>query len=96
MITVLEVVKRQHGVTEEELRQSSRGEARVAVARQCWMYILHCILGMSLADVSREVERDRGTVRHAVQTIEDLRDDLEVDLWLDYVEEMHRKGVMTC
>lgn len=62
-----------------ELHASSRGKARIALARQVAMYISHVSYGLTLTEVGQLYKRDRTTVAHACQVIESRRDDREFD-----------------
>lgn len=63
----------------KELRKPGRTSQPVARVRQIAMYVAHVVLRLSMGDVGRGFGRDRTTVVHACQTIEDLRDDPEFD-----------------
>ncbi|MEQ1614543.1 MAG: helix-turn-helix domain-containing protein [Hyphomicrobiaceae bacterium] len=77
-------------IDEERLRQPTRGEARIALARQVAMYLAHIGCGLSKAGVGRLFERDRTTVHHACLVIEQRRDDAQFDLALDHMERVVR------
>ena len=53
------------GVAPGAMRRGTRGERRIANARQVAMYIAHVNCGLSLTDVGRQFGRDRTTVAHA-------------------------------
>jgi chromosomal replication initiation ATPase DnaA len=74
------------GVTRDELWFSSRGIARVALARQTAMYIAHTSGGLSLTEVGALFKRDRTTVAHACAVVEDRRDDPNFDLAIELME----------
>lgn len=74
------------GIAGRDLRRSTRGRARVALARQVAMYIAHVGCGLSLTETGRLFERDRTTVAHACGVIEDRRDDPLFDRVLDLIE----------
>lgn len=74
------------GVRHESLRASTRGKARVALARQVAMYLCHTTLGFSLTTVGDLFDRDRTTVGHACRVVEDLRDTSDFDARLSYLE----------
>jgi len=78
------------GVSDAELGASTRGRARVALARQIAMYIGHVVCGCSLTDVGRTFARDRTTVAHACGVVEDQRDDARFDQTLDLMERIVR------
>lgn len=63
----------------KELRRSGRAAMPVSRVRQIAMYVAHVVLRLTMSDVGRGFGRDRTTVVHACQTIEDLRDDPEFD-----------------
>ncbi len=64
----------------------TRQRAPIAFARQVAMYLAHISCGLALTDVGRCFGRDRTTVAHACQLVEDRRDDPKTDLMLDYLE----------
>lgn len=77
------------------LHANSRCPAPVAFARQIAMYISHVWLKQPVSEVGRHFGRDRTTVTHACEVIEDRREDPDVDrlltsiettidVWLDY------------
>jgi hypothetical protein len=61
------------------LAQPTRGRVMVAHARQVAMYLAHVEFGLSLTEVGKLFERDRTTVAHACEMIEDARDRPEFD-----------------
>lgn len=63
----------------KELRGAGRSTLPVSRVRQIAMYVAHVVLRLTMGDVGRGFGRDRTTVVHACQTIEDLRDDPEFD-----------------
>lgn len=74
------------GVPQTDLSRSSRGKARVALARQEAMYLAHVSCGLTLTDVGLIFARDRTTVAHACAVIEDRRDDPVFDRALELME----------
>jgi chromosomal replication initiation ATPase DnaA len=74
------------GIAAHDLHDASRGRAKVALARQTAMYLAHVSFSLSLTDVGTLFERDRTTVRHACNLIEDRRDDVDFDLVLELLE----------
>lgn len=74
------------GIAGGDMRRSTRGRARVALARQVAMYLAHVGGGLSLTETGRLFERDRTTVSHACNVIEDRRDDPIFDRVLDLLE----------
>lgn len=61
------------GVSRSALLGRSRGRDRDAAARQLAMYLAHILLGRSQDDVAFLFARDRTTVAHACQRLEDER-----------------------
>jgi chromosomal replication initiation ATPase DnaA len=74
------------GIAGTDLRRTTRGRAKVALARQVAMYLAHVGCGLSLSETGRLFERDRTTVAHACGVIEDRRDDPLFDRALDLLE----------
>lgn len=77
-------------IDEEQLRLPSRGEARIALARQAAMYLAHVCCGLSKTEAGRLFHRDRTTVHHACLVIEQRRDNDSFDLALDHLERVIR------
>jgi chromosomal replication initiation ATPase DnaA len=70
----------------EDLRAATRRSARAAFARQVAMYLAHVVCGLSLTEVGLIFARDRTTVAHACELIEDRRDEPELDARLEHLE----------
>ena len=66
-------------ISSKYLRTSGRSSMAASRVRQVAMYIAHVVLGLTQTEVGRGFGRDRTTVTHACQVVEDLRDDLEFD-----------------
>jgi chromosomal replication initiation ATPase DnaA len=47
--------------------------------RQIAMYVCHVVLRLTQTEVGRGFGRDRTTVAHACQVVEDMRDDMEFE-----------------
>lgn len=60
---------------------------KAAFSRQIAMYLAHVGFGLSMAEVGRAFERDRTTVVHACQLVEDRRDEVRFDQLLDHLEQ---------
>ena len=73
-------------VSKEQIYSPQRGKASVAFARQIAMYLTHITCGHSYTDIGVTFGRDRTTVSHACQLIEDKREDPEIDWSLDLME----------
>jgi chromosomal replication initiation ATPase DnaA len=69
-----------------DLRAATRRSARAAFARQVAMYLAHVVCGLSLTEVGLIFARDRTTVAHACELIEDRRDEPELDARLEHLE----------
>jgi hypothetical protein len=70
----------------EALGAPTRLRAPVAAARQLAMYLVHVALGVNFTRVGRLFGRDRSTVAHACQCVEDRRDDPAFDALVDTLE----------
>lgn len=69
-----------------ELSRSTRGQANVALARQVAMYIAHVACGLTFTEIGRMFARDRTTVAHACNVVEDRRDDRIFDAVMELLE----------
>lgn len=67
------------GVDPSQLRRPTRGQARIALARQVAMYIAHVGYGLTLTEVGELFQRDHTTVAHACQVVEQRRDLVDFD-----------------
>lgn len=74
------------GVSLYELAELTRGNARVALARQTAMYLAHTVGQLTLTEVGEMFGRDRTTVAHACSVVEDRRDDPNFDRALEVME----------
>jgi Bacterial dnaA protein helix-turn-helix len=74
----------------ELLSFPSRGRARTALARQVAMYIAHVGLSLSLTQVGQLFDRDRTTVAHACEVVEQRRDDVAFDRAITLLERVIR------
>lgn len=63
--------------------------------RQVAMYVCHVVLGLSLTDIGRAFGRDRTTVSHACQVVEDRRDDAGYDAFVSAIERIAQRLVQT-
>jgi chromosomal replication initiation ATPase DnaA len=79
------------GVEVTQICAAKRGDPKSAQARQMAMYLCHLVFGMNRTQVGQAFGRDRKTVRHALQRIEDLREDREFDRALSWLESSLRK-----
>lgn len=76
---VIDLAAALFNVCGKELRRPGRTGLEVARVRQIAMYAAHVNLEISMREVGKGFGRDRTTVIHACQTIEDMRDDQEFD-----------------
>lgn len=74
------------GVDVADLGAATRRSPRAAFARQVAMYLAHVGCGLSLTEVGALFGRDRTTVAHACEVVEDRRDDPDLDARLDHLE----------
>ena len=72
------------------MRLPTRGRAKVAMARQVAMYLAHVTCGLTLTEAGELFCRDRTTVAHACQVIEERREDQEFDRALQLIENVTR------
>lgn len=54
--------------------------------RQISMYVCHVVLRLSMADIGASFGRDRSTVGHACNVVEDRRDDAAFDAFVSAIE----------
>ena len=76
---VMDIVAALFNVSGKELRAAGRSSTDVSRVRQIAMYVTHVVLGLSMKEVGRGFGRDRTTVMHACQLVEDMRDDVDFD-----------------
>jgi chromosomal replication initiation ATPase DnaA len=74
------------GISMREIQGATRGNARIALARQTAMYLCHTALSMRISDIARGFGRDPSTVWHALALVEDLRDDPVFDFAVSRLE----------
>jgi len=87
------VVAQAFGVEIGEIKACSRGGSRIAQARQIAMYLTHVVFEMSVNDVARGFGRHRSTALHAIQRVEALRADPELNRRLGWMESTLRGAV---
>ena len=74
VFVLTQTVARERGVALTKLLRRTRGSGRAASARQLAIYLAHTLLGRPQDVVAELFGRDRSTIAHAVQTLEDRRD----------------------
>lgn len=77
-------------VEPELLRMPTRGNYRVALARQSAMYLAHVSCRLSFTDIGAVFGRDRSTVAYACRRIEQRRDDPVFDHAIGMLESIVR------
>jgi chromosomal replication initiation ATPase DnaA len=87
------VVAHLYGVSPTDLHSTARGGARTAFARHLAMYLTRVVYGMTMTEVAIQFGRDRTTVSHACQRVEDMRDDPALDRLLWRLERMLRDAI---
>lgn len=70
----------------DDVAGAARGDVRSAFARQVAMYLASVAFDMSLGRVARAFGRDRSTVRHACQAMEEKRENPDFDKWMEALE----------
>lgn len=73
-------------VEPRDLGAPTRRSPRAAFARQVSMYLAHVVCGLSMTEVGVLFARDRTTVAHACEVVEDRRDDPDLDGRLERLE----------
>jgi chromosomal replication initiation ATPase DnaA len=74
----------------DDIAAPTRRSKRAAFARQVAMYLVHTAFGVPVARTAQAFGRDRTTVAHACQLIEDRREDPALDDRLDALESFLR------
>lgn len=77
-------------VADAELWSATRGSPTAAFARQAAMYLAHVGCGLNFSEVGRLFARDRTTVAHACELIEQRREDPVFDRSLELLESAMR------
>ena len=68
------------------MRKPGRTAISVSRVRQIAMYVAHVVLRLTMGEVGVGFGRDRTTVHHACQVVEDMRDDAEFDRMVQVIE----------
>lgn len=87
---VIDILSAFFNVSGREIRNPTRSPAPVARVRQIGMYAAHTVLQIPMKNVGCGFARDRTTVQHAVNLVEDWREDREFDGIVDQVERLVR------
>ncbi len=81
-----QLVAQERRVSMTSMLRRSRGSGRAAAARQLAIYLAHVLLERPQDIVADLFQRDRTTVAHAVQAIEDHRDDPRLEAQIARIE----------
>ncbi|MBV9992556.1 MAG: chromosomal replication initiator DnaA [Alphaproteobacteria bacterium] len=84
------VVAHVYGVTLLDMRSTTRGAPRTALARQVAMYLAHVVFSMGVSEIAAAFARNKTTAHHALRHVEDLRDDPSFDRTLRFLEGLLR------
>lgn len=84
---VVELVAGASGIPVEAILERTR-PARVALARQVAMYLIHVTLQRSIIEAARVLGRRRQTASYACARIEDRREDPDFDAAISQLEHM--------
>ena len=85
---LIDIVAALFSVSSKELRRPGRTAVPVSRVRQIAMYVAHVVLRLTMSEVGAGFGRDRTTVLHACQVIEDMRDDPEFERLVQMVEKV--------
>ena len=75
-----------HRIPINAIMDSRRGRKKVSEARQLSQYLCHIGFQQSFSDIGKSFKRDRTSVSHACQQIENMRDTDNYDLATDCLE----------
>jgi chromosomal replication initiation ATPase DnaA len=78
------------GARVQDLVAPARLSRRIAACRQVAMYLCHVACGLTMEEVGRLFGRDRTTVSHGCNVVEDRRDDPRFDRSLAVLENVLR------
>lgn len=95
-LSVIQLVSKQAKVAPDLIFHHSRCRAHIARARQLAMYLLHVVAGRTMAEIGDWFGRDRTTVSHACQRVEDRRDCPEFDADVTRLEQAIETLLVTC
>jgi chromosomal replication initiation ATPase DnaA len=90
---VVTLVSQVYDVPARELTGKRRGSPEVTNARQVAVYLTRMVLELSYGDLGAAFGRHRTTVQHAVQRVEELRDDPQIDQTLTWLESVLRAAM---
>lgn len=64
----------------------SRGQQALSTSRQVMHYLVHICFGVNYTELATMTNRDRTSIAHACQRVEDMRDDPKIDKALFFAE----------
>ncbi len=83
---VVRCVSAAFGLSMRALTTARRARPHAVFARQVSMYLLHVVFSLNPQVIGRLFGKDRSTVAHACQRVEDRRDDAAFDAFLHDLE----------
>ena len=83
---ILSYVAAAHHIRPEFLLAASRGSKHLSEARQTTNYLAHIVYGMNFTDIGHLAARDRTSIAHGCNRVEDLRDEPHRDRILHFAE----------
>lgn len=81
-----QIVASERRVSLTDMLRRTRGSGHAAAARQLAIYLAHIHLERPQDVVAELFQRQRTTVAHSVQAVEDLRDDLDLEAEISRIE----------
>lgn len=88
-----EIVCEAFGISHAALHAGPRGDVQLALARQTAMYLAHVVGQLTLHEIADIFNRDRSTVSHACNNIEDRRDSPVFNLQVEFMEKRLRARI---
>lgn len=86
VFVLTQIIAQERGVAMSKMLRFSRGSGRAASARQLAIYLSHILLERPQDVVGHLFSRDRSTVVHSVNAIEDRRDDPKLEAEIARIE----------
>lgn len=83
---LIDIASALFSVPSKELRKPGRTAVSISRVRQIAMYVAHVVLRLTMSEVGVGFGRDRTTVLHACQVVEDLRDDPDFERLVVMIE----------
>lgn len=89
------LVAEERGVSLTKMLRRSRGSGRAASARQLAIYLSHVLLERPQDVVAYLFSRDRSTVAHSVQAVEDRRETPSLEAEIGRIEAQYQETMQT-